>query len=1061
MALFNISFNVLGSFGIEAPRVAFYYGGVKISQFYAGSAITPYTFELDTDNFNHTQIRFVFLDSGTETNRTVTIADLVVGGVDSDMSAFTASNGAIVGANNVVLEQDEYSDYDTADDLGIAPPVILGTAGVDKLFANDLGNHIDAQEGNDVLYGGTGADVLYGGSGNDNISGKFGDDEIHGGADNDFLWGGYGDDILYGDEGDDQLRGDDGNDQLFGGIGSDRLYAGHGDDYVEGGDGDDFIYAQSGINTLNGGAGNDRISGGSGNDIIDGGADQDNIHGWDGDDTLRGGDGNDVIAGDDGNDIIFGDAGNDQLIGDAGNDTLHGGEGADRLVGHTGDDTLNGDAGDDIIEGREGADILNGGTGNDRLFGGDGADILNGGDGDDVLYAYNTVVAEAETFQGRILADNPVVYYQLNELSGTSALNQGTAGATLNGTYIGTTLGHDALFSGGETSAAFDGVNDYISVPNSNLINTSNITERTIELVFNAHRVTGRQVLYEEGGGTNAMVIYIDEGQLYFNVRDGSGTQWGPFNISSPVVAGETYHAALVMDTNAGYVQGYVNGNLVGSGSALTLLSSHSGQIGIGGVNNDTYFHDGAFSGNGHYFDGQITDVAIHNDPLDQATLQARYNALTTGGSTASFNDGDDVLNGGAGNDTIHLSNGNDSADGGDGNDVIFGGIGSNIIIGGAGNDVIYADGQQVNAPQSTLIGLNSSILNKNPVAYWNFADTSGTTANNLGALNNSGDGTYENGVTLNAGGIYGNDDSSADFDGVDDRVQINDSASINTSVVSLRTIEVIFSADTTTGQQVIYEEGGTINALAIYIENGRLYFNGTDRSGPNWGSFDISTSINAGETYHAALVLDAPGGELRGYLNGSLVGTGVVDGPLSAHSGDIGIGWSDGGAFYHDGADGTTGYYFDGQISEVVVYNEALSQSDLQEHVGLMDGSFTFSDPIDDTINGGDGFDQLYAGSGRDLFVFESSSAFNDVDHIFDYSVSEGDSLDISDLLTGFNPGSSDINDFLRFTNSGSDTLIQVDTNGGANSFQTIGQLNGVNDVDADQLYSAGAIIV
>lgn len=203
--------------------------------------------------------------------------------------------------------------------------------------------------------------------------------------------------------------------------------------------------------------------------------------------------------------------------------------------------------------------------------------------------------------------------------------------------------------------------------------------------MFNADTVSGRQVLFEEGGGTNAIVIYIDDGELYFNVRDGSGTQWGPFDIHAPVIAGTTYHTALVIDTVAGFVQGYLDGGLVGSGSALTTLSSHSGQIGIGGVNNATYFHDGAFSGNGHYFNGRISDVAIYNTALGQTALQERVALMQAGGSTnSSVEDGDDQLFGGDGNDQLFVSGGNDSADGGNGNDTIYGGIGNNDLIGGA-----------------------------------------------------------------------------------------------------------------------------------------------------------------------------------------------------------------------------------------------------------------------------------------------------------------------------------------------------------------------------------------
>ncbi len=865
------------------------------------------------------------------------------------------------------------------------------------MYANDYGNEIFGKDGNDILYGGDSADILHGDGGNDSITGRLGDDIIHGGDGDDNLWGREDNDTLYGDAGNDRLRGDGGDDTLYGGDGNDSLYGGDGDDTLHGGEGDDYLYGHDGANFIYGDAGNDRLFGGADVDNIDGGADQDRIHGWGGDDILRGGDGNDIIAGDEGNDTLYGDDGSDQLIGDEGDDTLYGGNGTDRLVGHTGNDTLYGEADNDILEGRDGADILDGGAGSDRLYGGDGADIINGGDGNDFLYAYNTIIPTAETFEGRILGDAPVLYLQLNDLNGTTSTNLGS-GSGLNSVYTGgVTLGQDALFSGGHFSADFDGINDYISVPNSSLINLSDVTQRTIELVFNADTTAGRQVLFEEGGGTNAMVIYIDEGQLYFNVRDGSGITWGPFDISTSIDAGTTYHTALVMDTSTGFVGGYLNGTLVGTGTALTTLSSHSGQIGIGGMNNATHFHDGAASGNGYYFDGRISDVAIHNAALDVSTLESRYNTMLTGGSNTSFNDGDDILNGGAGDDELHLSAGNDNGDGGSGNDIIYGGIGTNILNGDDGSDVIYADGQQINGLSGSIGSLSSLIAAASPVAYWKFDDIGGAVADNIGSIGNAADGTYENGVTLQSVGLYASDDSSANFDGINDRVQVADNSQINTSAVAQRTIEIVFNADTTSGRQVIFEEGGTVNAIAVYIEDGDLYFNARDGNGAIWGPFTINTPIDAGTTYHAAFVLDFSVGTIAGYLDGNLVGTGIIDGVLNGHSGDIGIGFSDGGAYYHDGADGTTGYYFDGKISDVAIYNTALSQSELQDHVEIMNGSFTFTDPFSDTLNGGEGFDQLYGGNGRDLFIIDSVDATLNVDEIFDFSTIEGDTLDIS----------------------------------------------------------------
>ena len=69
----------------------------------------------------------------------------------------------------------------------------------------------------------------------------------------------------------------------------------------------------------------------------------------------------------------------------------------------------------------------------------------------------------------------------------------------------------------------------------------------------------------------------------------------------------------------------------------------------------------------------------------------------------------------------------------------------------------------------------------------------------------------------------------------------------------------------------------------------------------------------------------------------------------------------------------------------------------------------------------------------------------FNDVDQINDYSLGEGDTLDISDLLSGFVDGTSDINDFVQFYKiQEAMFLSQVDADGAANgaNFQSIAQI-------------------
>jgi Ca2+-binding RTX toxin-like protein len=92
------------------------------------------------------------------------------------------------------------------------------------------------------------------------------------------------------------------------------------------------------------------------------------------------------------------------------------------------------------------------------------------------------------------------------------------------------------------------------------------------------------------------------------------------------------------------------------------------------------------------------------------------------------------------------------------------------------------------------------------------------------------------------------------------------------------------------------------------------------------------------------------------------------------------------------------------------------------------------------DTIEGGGGADDLYGGSGADVFLFKAVTAFTAPVTIHDFSTSDGDKLDIHDLLTTYDPLTSAITDFVHVTASGGNAVVSVDANGatgGANFVQ------------------------
>jgi len=119
------------------------------------------------------------------------------------------------------------------------------------------------------------------------------------------------------------------------------------------------------------------------------------------------------------------------------------------------------------------------------------------------------------------------------------------------------------------------------------------------------------------------------------------------------------------------------------------------------------------------------------------------------------------------------------------------------------------------------------------------------------------------------------------------------------------------------------------------------------------------------------------------------------------------------------------------------------------------------YGDANDDTLYGDDGLDTMTGGTGADKFVFQSGSAFNNIDVITDFSTAQGDKIDISDLLDGYDPLTSAITDFVQITTSGSNSILKIDHDGGANGFVQVATLTGVTGLtDEHALLTSGNLI-
>jgi Ca2+-binding RTX toxin-like protein len=950
----------------------------------------------------------------------------------------------------------------------------LGAPAAQLALVFSSSDSITGSNQNDTLDGFGGNDLLKGLAGNDSLSGGAGLDTLDGGAEADTMAGGDGSDTYVVDNAVDAVL-------ELGGQGADRVLSSitftlpsnvenltlTGNAAIDG-------TGNADSNVLTGNGGKNVLSGLDGADRLDGGVGADTMIGDNGNDTYVVDNANDVIVetGSDTGDRVestqsvdlnlarfdgiedvqlvgssalnaTGDQFDNFLIGNFGANILDGHAGADTLVGQLGNDTYIVDNVGDLVEENLGAGVdsvqsavdfvlpdnvenltLVGaaadGTGNDlanKLTGNDDANLLNGlggndtmagGKGDDTYIvddAHDVVTEAADAGRDQIHADVTLTLGANIEdllLLGVADIN-GT-GNTLNNVITGNSGGNILDGKAGADTMTGGSGNDIYVVDNA-----------------------GDIVSELAGGG-------IDEGRtsltltgLIDNIENYSFTGTTAVNFTG--------------DANDNVIKGTThNDTLAGAGGNDVLDGRAGADVMVGGAGDDIYVVDNAKD--------VVTEIDNPHDGIDE--VQSSISFILADGLENLGLIGTSAING-TGNGANNLIVGNAAAN------ILDGSAGADTLEGGAGNDTYIVDniGDIVfeGADQGT-----DTVRSSVDFSASNFDEVENivlTGSATLRALGND----LANKLTGNDGanlldGLGGADTMTGGKG--NDTYHVSDVGDVVTEAAN-------GGHDFVVSTIASYTLGANLEDLSLGDNPAGDVLNGTGNGLPNFITGNDENNILKGL---AGLdTLGGAGGDdtLDGGAATDLMRGGLGDDTYVVDTiGDRAIELSSEGSdrilssVSFTNADNVETLVLTGSgningtgsgLGETIIGNKGAN------HLDGRGG--------DDTLSGGAGHDTLIGGAGSDHFVAGALGQGSDTITDFQTVVGGGDKLDVSDILLGFQPGTSDLHDFLQVVQSGADSIVRVNPNGdvtGGGAFDAF-VLQGVTTT-LDQLAQNGSII-
>jgi hypothetical protein len=250
-----------------------------------------------------------------------------------------------------------------------------------------------------------------------------------------------------------------------------------------------------------------------------------------------------------------------------------------------------------------------------------------------LLAGLSVAPAATSAYRNLVLGDNPIVYYELDETSGTTATNSAPTGATYDGTFNTAggpiTVGQSSFAQGG---TAYDFGGGFVGAANAL---TSSLAEWTVEAWVNydsAKTSASNFLSNDQGGWNNDVLIGIGAEAGSQGVPGGSvgAIQQGNPGTTrdaagAPLVAGEWHHVVVTGSTTAGALTLYIDGVLAGSDNSLFNGVTFNGADGFGTANLTVgAARPNAADGGYRPYDGLLDELAVYDSVLSEAQILAR-----------------------------------------------------------------------------------------------------------------------------------------------------------------------------------------------------------------------------------------------------------------------------------------------------------------------------------------------------------------------------------------------------------------------------------------------------